>query len=434
MLKNFLLCFITLCFFTLNAHPELTTLTEVDLENGPSFTITMQDDTDKCFIELNPIRPTAVGYLEPSEDKSKLILNLPGIQIPSGDIPALLVNTDTINTISIRRKPGLRPALQIIFTLVNARNKVNVDQTREKVIVTFMKGSEPPSQTPIPEISSTLPQTEMARLLPFELASNDGDILDVIIFWHNGEFRRDTVTVKNGQISYREIGAIEIAGKELRQIGELLSERLKEYLVNYDVIVIPKDRTGQTDKSVGIASAVGVQSLAYRRTGPGEYIWGENLTLFNFISSSGGWTNRADLRDVKLIHRNKLATQSGRATQVNVQRMKETGDHRTDLKLRPNDLIYIPALIKADEQQVGVYGLVKKPGMKKIGKGWTISQAIAVAGGPKYVKAMRVILLRRNGDKIERDLAKILITRDGNADKTLKHGDVIYVGTKLTKE
>jgi len=282
-----------------------------------------------------------------------------------------------------------------------------------------MKGIQPSSSVPIAVPLRTTTQ-------PADIGSPfyDDDILDIMVFWHNGEFRRDTVYVKNGRISYRELGTVNVAGKNPRQIDALLSEQLKQYLVNYDVVVMLKDQMLQLNKTVGIAGEVYSAPLSsvYPRKGPGEYPWSENLSLLNFIDSSGGLTNKADLRNVKIIHRN------GQVIQVDIQEMRND-----NLKLQPNDLVYIPARIEADEQSVVVYGLVKKPGTKKMGKGLTIRQAIVEAGGPKYVKAMQVVLLRNNGEKKQLNLQRIWVTKDRSVDVKLKHGDVIYVCTKLTK-
>ena len=80
-----------------------------------------------------------------------------------------------------------------------------------------------------------------------------------------------------------------------------------------------------------------------------------------------------------------------------------------------------------------VLGQVARPGAYEIDKGWTISQLVAVAGGPATEAALARALVMRNEKTIPVDLQKLIIEGNALANLPLEPGDVVIVPQTTTR-
>jgi len=81
----------------------------------------------------------------------------------------------------------------------------------------------------------------------------------------------------------------------------------------------------------------------------------------------------------------------------------------------------------AHRQYAYVLGQIARPGAYEIDKGWTISQLVAVAGGPKTEAALARTLVMRKETTIPVDLSQVLVDGNTSSNLALEAGDVVIV-------
>lgn len=113
---------------------------------------------------------------------------------------------------------------------------------------------------------------------------------------------------------------------------------------------------------------------------------------------------------------------------LDIRTLLEQGGSVLDLRLRPNDIVYIPG---DQEEYVSVLGEVGHPGAVRLRRGITLTEVLALAGGlteKASTKSIRVIT-PDTGMTREVSMRDLLEPARG-FDITLHRGDVIYVPTK----
>ena len=113
---------------------------------------------------------------------------------------------------------------------------------------------------------------------------------------------------------------------------------------------------------------------------------------------------------------------------VDLQRLLSRADMTYNIRLKPNDLIYIP---DSNDTLVYVMGQVGKPGAYRLTPDMTLMDALAQAGGPNEDAEQDNIGIYRPGrDGMEKAPMKSLITGDRKVNFAMEEGDVIFVPKK----
>jgi polysaccharide biosynthesis/export protein len=153
----------------------------------------------------------------------------------------------------------------------------------------------------------------------------------------------------------------------------------------------------------------------------GTYYMDRPLNLAQGLALGSGPDPSADMRGAKL-------TRAGKIVPVDIQELLARGDEQQNIWLKAGDTIYIP---DSRNQQVFVFGAVRKPGLVPIPPGGlTLAQAIAstdlrdVGYDMKYVRIIRSLSATR-GELIVVDFERIL--RGEALPFQLMGGDVVYV-------
>ncbi|MCW5736942.1 MAG: SLBB domain-containing protein [Enhydrobacter sp.] len=191
----------------------------------------------------------------------------------------------------------------------------------------------------------------------------------------------------------------------------------------------PSDNKSQwtrqaSDQSIYVMGQVGA---------PGRYAFNSNLHFLDIISAANGPTGSADLRNVRVSHRN----QAGAAvTKVNLARYFETGDESILPKVKTGDVIFVPDknkdwLDEAPENTVRVIGSVGKPGRYRFSDNMTILDLLAEAGGPTpdaYQSKIVVVNLATGQDQARVfDLVSFAKSGDVRKLPVVRTGDTVYV-------
>jgi polysaccharide export outer membrane protein len=110
---------------------------------------------------------------------------------------------------------------------------------------------------------------------------------------------------------------------------------------------------------------------------------------------------------------------------VDLKRLLNRGDLAYNIRLKPNDLVYIP---DSSDTMVYVLGAVARPGAHRLTPDMSFLDALAQAGGPNEdADANEISLYRPGRDAIETFPFKALMAADRRVNYALEESDIIYV-------
>jgi polysaccharide biosynthesis/export protein len=261
-------------------------------------------------------------------------------------------------------------------------------------------------QTPVPSTNYRIGAEDLLEVTLFNISEADTKIMP-----RKAELRVN----QEGQISLPLIGDIAVAGLTTLALEETLRKRLDEYLYNPQVGVQVKEYRSQQISVVGAVRNAGVFPL----TGP--------KTLIDLLAMAGGINERAgsqmhlyrqqsDRRQTYVIDLLALANNPG----------------LVNMPVQPGDVINVP--------QSGMFfvdGSVGKPGSYPITRPYTLTQALAIAGGVKENLAdYSSVVIFRHQDTPEAgtfsvNLNDVLAGR--TADPQVEADDVIVVPMSTVK-
>lgn len=245
-----------------------------------------------------------------------------------------------------------------------------------------------------------------------------GDVLDISIY-AQPDLSRSVTVLQDGSISFPLIGRIEVAGKSISEISDLIKNLLeKDYLYNPHVTVIIKE---YRSKKVSILGKV---------QKPGIYYLKGATTLLDIISEAG-ILNPASLGGKIIIHHHTTPGQESNnankeITTIDLIELLVKGNTELNVYLKNGDNIYIP-----EANQFFILGEVKKPGFYSLTNNLTVLKAISIAGGlTEYANSKKISILRtetENKQKIYVNLDDIIKKGTKTSDPLLQADDVVVV-------
>ncbi|MDE3273447.1 SLBB domain-containing protein [Pseudoalteromonas sp. G4] len=166
---------------------------------------------------------------------------------------------------------------------------------------------------------------------------------------------------------------------------------------------------------------------------PGRYAFDKSLHFLDIISAADGPTDDADLRNIRITHRN--GTQS-RVSKLNLALYFETGDETMFPRVLPGDTIFVPEkskdwLRQPKEQVVRIMGAIKQPGRYSFDDSMTLLDVLAEAGGPTSEALISKIVVINHGCCKEQsrrfDLEKFIKQPNSANIPLLRAGDTVYI-------
>lgn len=303
-------------------------------------------------------------------------------------------------------------------------------------------------------------------LFDYDLNLNPRDTKDLSTFIQ----REITYLVSSeGTINMNRLDRIYVSGLSIEELTNLLNKKFKQFV-----------------KSPNIEISV----LKYRPlriyingevTNPGMYLLGENSnqtyggntqsqerivigdiastqrrrdyrtvlpTIFDAIRESGGITNYSDLSKVELIRKETISNGGGtKKTTINFLEVIENGNLDLNIPLSDQDIINIPRnkelvisqLSKAIKSNLNpkylnvvVSGRVNSPGVMRLSKLSTLSDALMLAGGTKTLKGkITFTRIASDGEVDIRRIGSFRAKRGAYRNPYLRNGDIIYVGNNI---
>ena len=211
---------------------------------------------------------------------------------------------------------------------------------------------------------------------------------------------------RDGMINLGEFGTLHVAGLTFSEAKDYLLQELSRYYKTSEV---------KMNVSLGALSSMRVFVVG-KASFPGSYTVSSMSTLLNALITAGGPGRNGSLRDIKVIRNGQTVTV------FDAYDLLLKGDKSKDVRLRPDDVIFIPSI----GPMVAVSGFVKSPGIYELKGETSIIDAIELAGG----RSDLAFSGRARIDRISEDGRFISIesTLDGKSDAIqLRPGDVISV-------
>ena len=161
---------------------------------------------------------------------------------------------------------------------------------------------------------------------------------------------------------------------------------------------------------------------------PGRYAFNDKLNFMDILSAADGPTDKADLSNVRVVHRDK---DKRRSRVYDLRQYFLSGDENDLPKVKPGDSIYISSLdssLMGKIHSVTVLGEVESNGSFSYTKDMTILDLLSRAGGTRDTADIeRIIVRREEGDQVIFDMEAYMEYPQMNQMPELLPGDIVYV-------
>ncbi|XUO83167.1 polysaccharide export protein [Halomonas sp. KM007] len=277
------------------------------------------------------------------------------------------------------------------------------------------------------ERATPMPSALRDAMEAWQYRIGPGDVLSIIVYDHpeltipaGSERRAEDAgnQVRNdGTIFYPFAGKVEVEGKTLDEVREILTRRLAGVIQEPQVDV---NIAAFRSQKVLVSGAVAQPRSVPVTTVP--------LTLADAVSQAGGATEDANWHEVYL-------TRNGVEERLSLFSLLREGDQTQNRLLQDGDVLHIP---NADNQAVAVMGQVRTPGNVRLGnERLSLTDVLARAGGVNEGTAepSGIFVIRGNAPESQR-LATVYQLDIRNAAAfamgssfAMQPNDVVYVTT-----
>ena len=272
-----------------------------------------------------------------------------------------------------------------------------------------------------------------------EYTAKPDDLITVTV-WERQTLSGTVKVANNGNITLpMPIGSVKVAGLTATQISNLLTERLKEYMVNPTVFVSISPAEGFTVHVLGEVQLPNFIKVP------------DDTTLQEVITRAGGFTPLADKKHIQLIRKEKDADQKEIILEstIDFSQFQEFTDRANNPTLKPDDVLIIPRLPKSERlKYVNVIGAVANPGTFDLEEPMPLVEVLALAGGPSDIAVLKdVSILTISNGPDSRDPAKrgnyswtkvnfegFLTGEDETANPNVSPGETVFVPKEPKEE
>lgn len=234
-----------------------------------------------------------------------------------------------------------------------------------------------------------------------------GDEVRVAI-WGKVNAESTSTLDKDGKIHLPTIGILHLAGLTFEEAKALIEKEFSRYYTDLKINI-----------SMGRLRSIQVFVVGNANK-PGSYTLSSFSTIINALFASGGPNKVGTMRDIQL-------KRNGRTlTSLDLYDLLLKGDKTRDMRLLPEDVIFIPPV----GPLVGVAGNVKVPAIYELKGGERVLDVMEMSGGINSISFKnRLQILRIEDGKdqtlIEMNLSEIGKDKENNIP--LKDGDLLKI-------
>ena len=263
----------------------------------------------------------------------------------------------------------------------------------------------------------------MKALQNFEPAVNEeyslgpGDEISLEFTGHP-ELSGKKVVGPDGRITLSLVGPIDVADKNRNEVAKLIVNSLSPYYKDLTVTV-------NVDK-YGSNRVIILGSVQH----PGVLYFDNTPTLLDVIARAGllanagtGTSNVSAVRD-GIPERCAIYRGNDQVVWVNLRELLQGGNSMADLRLRRNDIVFVPA---QQEVFVSVMGSVMHAGAIPLTPDSTLASVLAQAGGLAESAGQNIQVIQPSTGRISTIPFKTLLTLTGTDEVKLHAGDVVFV-------
>lgn len=274
---------------------------------------------------------------------------------------------------------------------------------------------------------------QMEALRAFEAGSDDeydlgeGDEIYVEVIGHP-ELSTRHIIGPDGKISIPVAGSVEVKGLSREAAAGAINKSLTAFYNNVSATV-RVEKYGSN--RVVLLGQVGQPGVMYFERTP---------TLLEVLTRGGAFGAQSQTASAalptatgqmaappasKIPKRCAIFRGNQQAAWVELRSLLDSGSPLADLRLKRNDIVYVPA---DQDDYVSVMGEVQHPGVFRLDQNKTVMTLLAEAGGFTDKASKGKILLVQYSTGTSKELSFNDLLRPGNTlELTLKNGDVLYV-------
>ncbi|KID57928.1 polysaccharide biosynthesis protein [Pseudoalteromonas luteoviolacea] len=296
-------------------------------------------------------------------------------------------------------------------------NSEQHDQTTEKSIlpredISIENNSDPlkPEEVILKPYGYELFAGEPTSFAPTEQLSvpNDyiissGDSLSVSLY--GKETATHLITVdREGRLNIPNFSPVYVAGLTYGELKELIDKKISTEAIGLKVFVSISELRSLRVLVVGEAHK------------PGSYSLSPLSTVTHALFASGGLSEIASLRNIKVKRRGKVISQ------LDLYDLLLKGDSSGDVTLQSGDVVFIPSV----GPQVTVEGFVKRPAIFELKDGETAKSLVNMFGGFKENAFLEQVEVKRVIEHSKKSVISVDFTLDKTA-YTPQGGDYLKV-------
>lgn len=219
----------------------------------------------------------------------------------------------------------------------------------------------------------------------------------------------ELVINRDGVVNLPEIGPVVVAGLTLDDARTIVQAQIQEQMIGVSAYV-----------TMGELRSIRVFVLGDVNR-PGSFTVSGLSTITNALFVSGGISPVGSMRDIQLKRKGEVV---GR---IDLYDLLLRGDTRADLRLQPNDVIFVPPR----GATVAIDGEVQRPAIYELRNEQTVSQVVELAGGLTAAAYPETVRLERVDPDAGREIRTLDVTTQVGGSYSIKGGDAVYVDPVL---
>lgn len=251
-----------------------------------------------------------------------------------------------------------------------------------------------------------------------EYVIGSGDMFNIFVYEEPELNVKGSVVKVDGTLTFQLIGDVKVAGLTINEAMRKIANKLKRYLVNPIVSIIPVEFRSKSFTILGKVSLPGT----YQITNNAKAI--DSIAIAQGLSIGIFEDNTIELADLE----HAFIRRGSRVLPVNFIELVRKGNPLHNIPLKDKDYIYIPSALNTE---VYILGEVNLPGHYGFKENMTLSQVVTYAKGFKVnANLQKVAIIRGTLTNPVVYIANLEDILEGKSkDFRIKPFDIVFIPT-----